>query len=289
MRVAAGGIDRVEEGHPLRDGDLELADPVAVRDAADLLAASGRRGARRRRLVDRVGEGDDPHRGVPGRAHLDGLEGQDRRRRRRIGRRRTGEQPECEGRSGQEREGSAGLQRHGNRRGSRHPSSSTDGGDALAVSGPHRSTCSSSAWIWLWPYEPVCTGPAALIRSPGSGSGCGPQAPADVDRRHPRPRDPLAIDDDEVGVAVAVGVDALDEDDPPFGGAAAGQPRRAVRGRDILAVRGRRALDQRRRGVGPRRAVPAATRDRRERQRYREARSPIVLAMISRWISLVPP
>ncbi len=47
--VAAVRVDRVEERHPLRHGDLELADPVAVADATD---RAGRRvcpGARLRR------------------------------------------------------------------------------------------------------------------------------------------------------------------------------------------------------------------------------------------------
>ncbi len=76
--VHAARVDRVEELHPLADGDLELADAVAVADVADELAGRLRLRRFAAGLVDRVAEGDDPDRGVAGRADRDGLDRDDR-------------------------------------------------------------------------------------------------------------------------------------------------------------------------------------------------------------------
>src|SRR5260221_6829426 len=81
MLVAAGGVDRVEERHPLGDGDLELPDAIAVLDPADLLTRGlGFSGFGTGR-IDGVLEGDDSDRGGPRDADLDRVQRQDGRRR----------------------------------------------------------------------------------------------------------------------------------------------------------------------------------------------------------------
>ena len=75
VRVAAGRIDLVQEGHPLLDGDFQLPDPVLVVDPANRLATGGGLRSVGARLVDRVRERDHGHRSVPGRPDLDGPDG----------------------------------------------------------------------------------------------------------------------------------------------------------------------------------------------------------------------
>src|SRR6478735_2265728 len=74
--VAPRGVGRIEEGDVLGNGDLELADAIAVVDAADLLAGRLFFGGHDfgARSVDRVGEGDDANRGVARSSDLDSLE-----------------------------------------------------------------------------------------------------------------------------------------------------------------------------------------------------------------------
>jgi hypothetical protein len=97
-----------------------------------------------------------------------------------------------------------------------------------------------------------------------SGQRVRPQALADVDRGQARQGDPLRIGDDEVGVAVAVGVDPLDEGDPPLGAATARQTGRAPRGRNrfgsrrLLSRRGPVGRLLRRAGLGRVGALAAA-------------------------------
>ncbi len=108
--VGALRIDGIEEGDPLADRDLELADAVAVVDRADLQAIAGGRWRVVAGGVDRVGEGDDGRRRVAGVADRDGSQlspsrGARRRRararHRERGRRRTGRgQRELPGRAG---------------------------------------------------------------------------------------------------------------------------------------------------------------------------------------------
>src|SRR6478609_7237919 len=99
----------------------------------------------------------------------------------------------------------------------------------------------------------------------------GPQALADVDRGQAGKGDALGVDDDEVSIAIAVWVDALDVDDPPFGGAATGQFGWAMRSSDpcdgrLLAVLlgggSLHRLGVPRLAIGRGRAAGAATRDR---------------------------
>jgi hypothetical protein len=78
--------------------------------------------------------------------------------------------------------------------------------------------------------------PGGADQVSGPGQWPRPQTLANVDRGQPRQGNSLPVEDHEVGVAVAVGIDPLDVDDPPLGGAAGGVARRAMRGRDRLRV-----------------------------------------------------